>query len=97
MKINLGMGEINFEINHNTWELDNEYFVRSFCESKTYLIKKVSGIRYMNRRDFMSFKSSQRALFATNNFVKIFANFKGKHLCWSLLLIKLQVSTPTTL
>ena len=28
---------------------------------------------------------------------KNFANFKGKHLCWSLFLIKLQAWTPAAL
>ena len=30
-------------------------------------------------------------------FLKIFANFTGKYLCWSLFLIKLQAFRPTTL
>ena len=29
--------------------------------------------------------------------LKDFANFKGKHLCWSLFLIKLQAFRPATL
>ena len=39
VKINLDMSEINYDINYNAWELDNEYFVHSFCEWKTFLKK----------------------------------------------------------
>ena len=28
------MSEINYEINNNAWELDNEYFVGSFLNEK---------------------------------------------------------------
>ena len=34
---------------------------------------------------------------AKKDVLKIFANFTGKHLCWSLFLIKIQVFRPVTL
>ena len=40
-EINYEMSEINYEINYDAWELDNEYFVLSFCEWKTGLKKKL--------------------------------------------------------
>ena len=36
-------------------------------------------------------------VFCKKGVVKNFANFTGKHLCWSLFLITLQVFRPTTL
>ena len=35
------MSEINYVINYNALELDNEYFVLNFCEWKTGLKKKL--------------------------------------------------------
>ena len=37
----------------------------------------------------------QPEVFSEEGIFKKFANFKGKHLCWSLFLIKLQKETPT--
>ena len=42
-------------------------------------------------------RSSRPELFWTKGFLKNFAKFKGKHLCWSLFLIKLQAIRPPTL
>ena len=44
----------------------------------------------------MPFKSSHRRCSFIKD-VKNFENFTGKHLCWSLFLIKLQLSRPATL
>ena len=39
-------------------------------------------------------RSSLSQIFFKIDVLKNFANFKGKHLCWSLFLIKLQVFKP---
>ena len=36
-------------------------------------------------------------VFFKKGFLKNFANFTGKHLCWNLFLIKLQALRPVTL
>ena len=43
------------------------------------------------------FRSSRWQIFFKICVIKNFANSKGKHLCWSLCLIKLQVSRPAFL
>ena len=63
MKIYLGMSEIYYEINHNAWELHNEYFVRSFCESKTCLKKK----------SFKKIHQRKRVLRKMNNLERFYA------------------------
>ena len=46
----------------------------------------------MNRRDFLGlFRSSRQSCSVEKFIVKNFANFRAKHLCWSLFLIALQV------
>ena len=40
------------------------------------------------------FRSSHRRCFEKKVFLKVFLNFTGKHLCWSLLLITLQAFRP---
>ena len=42
-------------------------------------------------------KSSRSQIFLKTGVLKKFANFTGKHLCWSLFLIKFQVFRPATL
>ena len=42
-------------------------------------------------------KSSRSQMFFKNSALKNFAIFKGKYLCWSLILIKLQAFRPATL
>ena len=44
-----------------------------------------------------NYRSSHRRCSAKKGVLKNFANFKGKHLCWGLLLIKLQSWRTTTL
>ena len=39
-------------------------------------------------------KKPPEAFYKKKLFLKLFAIFTGKHLCWSLFLIKLQVSRP---
>ena len=43
------------------------------------------------------FKSSPSQIFFKIDVLKNFTSFTGKHLCWSLLLIKLQTLRPATL
>ena len=52
----------------------------------------------MNHRDLLGlFKSSYRRCSVKKGVFKNFANFTGKHLCWSLFLITLQVFRPAPL
>ena len=52
----------------------------------------------MNHRDLLSlFRSSHRKCSVKKSVLKNFTNFTGKHLCWSLFLISLQVFGPATL
>ena len=44
-----------------------------------------------------SCRSKRSQMFFTVSFLKNFANFKGKHLCWSLFLIKLLAFRSATL
>ena len=60
--------------------------------SKNTNVKK----KWIIWRDFTPFKSSHWKCSDKKDFVKIYANFTGKHLC-CLFLMKLQVSRPTTL
>ena len=39
----------------------------------------------------VSFRNSRWQMFLQRSVLKILANFRGKHMCWSLFLIKLQV------
>ena len=39
----------------------------------------------------VSFRNSRWQMFLQRSVLKILANFRGKHMCWSLILIKLQV------
>ena len=39
----------------------------------------------------VSFRNSRWQMFLQRTVLKILANFRGKHMCWSLFLIKLQV------
>ena len=48
-------------------------------------------------RQPVSNRSSHRRCFVKNVALKNFANFTGRHLCWSLFLIKLQAFRPATL
>ena len=43
------------------------------------------------------FSNSRLQMFFKIGILKNFPIFAGKHLCWSLILIKLQVLSPTTL
>ena len=52
-----------------------------------FFLKKCSGQYCMN---MFSFRSSHRRCSVKNVVLKNFANFKGKHLYWSLFLTKLQ-------
>ena len=45
----------------------------------------------------LSIRSSRLQMFFKIGVLKNFANFTGKHLCWSLFLIKLQGWRPSTL
>ena len=46
----------------------------------------------MNHRDLLDlFRSSNQRCSVKKDVLKTFANFTGKHLCWSLFLITLQV------
>ena len=47
--------------------------------------------------DPLKCRSSRSQMFFKIGALKNFANFKGKHLCWSLFLIKLQAPRPTIL
>ena len=52
----------------------------------------------MNHRDLLGLRrSSHRRCSVKKDVLKYFANFTGKHLCWSLFLITLQVFSPVTL
>ena len=42
-------------------------------------------------------RSSHRSCSVKKSILKNFSNFSGKHLCWSLVLIKLQAFRPATL
>ena len=70
-----------------------KYFKNSFFEKHVWASKYKSW-KKLNRQ-------KQPPLFyrcsVKKDFLKNFANFKGKHLCWSLFLIKLQASRPATL
>ena len=46
---------------------------------------------------YMRYRSSNQRRSVKKDFLKNFANFTGKHLCWSLYLIKLQAFKPATL
>ena len=46
---------------------------------------------------FLQYRSSYRRCSIKKAVLKNFAIFTGKHLCWGLFLIKLQVSRPATL
>ena len=45
----------------------------------------------------MKYRSSCSQMFSKLGILKNFANFTGKHLCWSFFLIKLRALRPTTL
>ena len=52
----------------------------------------------MNHRDLLDlFRSSHQRCSVKKGVLKTFANFTGKHLCWSLFLITLLVFRPATL
>ena len=52
----------------------------------------------MNHRDLLGlFRSSHRRCSVKKGVLKNFANFTGKHLCWSPFWILLQVFRPATL
>ena len=44
-----------------------------------------------------TYRSSRSQMFFKIGALKDFANVTGKHLCWSLILIKLQAFSPSTL
>ena len=46
---------------------------------------------------YVEFKKQPSEVFCKKDVRKNFANFTGKHLCWSFLIIKLQVFMPATL
>ena len=52
----------------------------------------VSMGKYLSKsaRKILKFKSSQPRCSVKKGFLKNFANFTGKHLCWSIISIKLQ-------
>ena len=52
----------------------------------------------MNHRDLLGlFRSNHQRCSVKKGVLKTFANFTGKHLCWSLFLITLLVFRPATL
>ena len=52
----------------------------------------------MNHRDLLDlFRRSHQRCSVKKGVLKTFANFTGKHLCWSLFLITLLVFRPATL
>ena len=52
----------------------------------------------MNHKDLLDlFRSSHQRCSVKKGVLKTFANFTGKHLCWSLFLITLLVFRPATL
>ena len=52
----------------------------------------------MNHRDLLDlFRSSHQRCSVKKDVLKTFANFTGKHLCWSLFSITLLVLSPATL
>ena len=52
----------------------------------------------MNHRDLLNlFRSRHQRCSVKKDVLKTFANFTGKHLCWSLFLITLLVFRPATL
>ena len=59
---------------------------------------KASPRHTMNHRDLLDlFRSSHQRCSVKKGVLKTFANFTGKHLCWSLFLITLLVFRPANL
>ena len=66
-----------------------EYFFGQSC--RVSLRKGSDGCFPENFLNISAIRSSRSQMFSKIGVLKIFANFTGNHLCWSLLLIKLQV------
>ena len=74
-----------FNLNNN--EISKEHLVNKF----NMILNNQGRLMLMNHRDLLGlFRSSHRRCSVKKGVLKKFANFTGKHLCWSLFLIKLQ-------
>ena len=69
------------------------YFRSRLVRSKSYLPERKLGLtreKMVIAWHVKTFKSSQPDVLCEKGVVKNFAIFTGKHLCWSLFLIKMQ-------
>ena len=59
--------------------------------------RKRNGFSQLNLWNIIVSRCGRSQMFFKISVLKRFANFTGKHLCWSLFLIKLQALRPATL
>ena len=72
--------------------------VSAICSSLHMAQMTTHEVKTVTCSDVLThFRSSRWQIFFKICVIKNFANSKGKHLCWSLCLIKLQVSRPAFL
>ena len=61
------------------------------------MVVKVMIVRMIMRTVMRKYRSSRSQMFFKIGILKHFANFTGKHLCWSFFLMKLQALRPANL
>ena len=75
-------------------EQARKYFVNSKIENEVFQV--VCKLHYLQFA-FQKYRSSHSQMYFRIGALKDFTMFPEKHLCWSLLLINIQASTPVTL
>ena len=55
------------------------------------LFRKIASLKTSCSEKSVKYRSSRPEMFCKKGVLKNFAIFTGKHLCWSLFLIKLQL------
>ena len=76
----------------------NLLLISKIFKGEKYVIIQKENLRDVSTQDEIPLGRSIRPqMFFKIGVLKIFANFTGKHLCWSLFLIKLQALKPANL
>ena len=77
---------------------NQEEWLEEFLDNKdaSLMVVKVMTVKIWWEL-YWKYKSSSSHMFHKIGILKNFANFTGKHLCWSLFLIKLLTLRPATL
>ena len=74
----------------------NSVFIKRFRITNTAYLRVKPHVWHLSRY-CLRYRSSRSQIFFKIGALKIFAIFIGKHLCWSLFLIKLKAFRPATL